>query len=176
MTMTRASVGILVLAIGLSGCSGNNSKNSPTGPSGSGGGAAGAWTGTLTRPGGQAPMSVRWQASVQGESDLTGPMTLTNGGASVTVTAKGSTAGNDRSGYTIHLMLSSNTGDIAGFPDCTVRANTAGSGTGDPFRQPYTSISVPALDISYSGCAGFVEYPPQRNFVQETVGLSLTKP
>jgi hypothetical protein len=167
---------VLILAIGLAGCGGgNNSKNNPTGPS-SGGSAAGTWTGTLTRPGGLAPMSVRWQASVQGDSTLTGPMTLTNGiGTSVTVTANGNTAGNDKSGYSIHMQLTSNPGDISAFPNCSVRGNTAGGGQGDPFPQPYNAISVPAVDVSYSGCAGFVEYPAQSNFLQETARLTLNK-
>ena len=173
MSVRSRMMFVLIVAAMLAACGGNNSKNSPTGPSGNS--AAGTWTGTLTRPGGLAPMSVRWEAKVQGESDLTGPMTLTNGGVSVTITAKGSTAGNDKSGYTIHLMLSSNPGDIASFPDCSVRGNTAGNGTGDPFPQPYNSISVPAVDVSYSGCAGFVEYPPQRNFIQEMARLTLNR-
>ena len=164
---------VVSLVAGMAACGGNNSKNSPTGPSGSS--AAGTWTGTLTRPGGAAPISVRWEAKVQGESDLTGPMTLTNGGATVTITAKASTAGNDKSGYSIHMQLSSNSGDIPAFPSCAVRGNTAGNGQGDPFAQPYTAISVPNLDISYAGCAGFVDYSGQANFLQETARLSLNK-
>jgi hypothetical protein len=162
---------VLSLAVALAACGGgNNAKNSPTGPSGSP--AAGTWTGTLARPGGLAPMQVRWQASPEGEYSLTGPMTLTNNGTSVTITAKGSTAGNDKSGYSIHMMLSSNSGDIPAFPSCAIRGNTSGGGQGDPFKQPYTSISAPAVDISYTGCAAFVDNSP---FVQERVALTLSK-
>jgi hypothetical protein len=164
---------VLMLAAGLAACGGNNSKNNPTGPGSNS--AAGTWTGTLTRPGGLAPMSVRWQATVETDAGLIGPMTLTNGGTSVTIKAKGATAGNDKQGYSIHMQLTSDSGDIPAFPDCKVLGNTAGSGQGDPFRQPYTSISVPTLEVSYLGCAGFVENPPQTNFFRETAALILTK-
>lgn len=173
MSLRSRKLLVFTLAAGLAGCGGNNSKNSPTSPSG--GPAAGTWTGTLTRPGGLAPMSVRWEAKAQGDYELVGPLTLTNGGTSVTITGKGATAGNDKSGYSIHMQLSSNPGDIAAFPNCSVRGNTAGSGTGDPFPQPYNTISVPAVDVSYSGCGGFVEYAPQSNFLQETAKLTLNK-
>jgi hypothetical protein len=163
---------VLTLAIGVAAC-GSNSKNNPTGPGGNS--AAGTWTGTLNRPGGLAPMTVRWEAKVQEGQGLVGPMTLTNAGVSVTITGKGSTGGNDSSGYSIHMQLSSNPGDIAGFPNCSVRGNTSGSGQGDPFRQPYNSISVPSVDVSYSGCAGFVENPPQTNFLQEKASLTLNR-
>jgi hypothetical protein len=171
MSRKYGKVIALILAAGLEACGGNNSQNSPTGPSGNS--AAGTWTGTLTRPGGLAPMSVRWQAAVQEGSGLVGPMTLTNGGASVTITAKGSTSGNDKLGYSIHMQLTGNSGEIPGFPTCSVLGSTTGSG--DPFPQPYNAISVPAVDVTYSGCAGFVEYPGLSNSLRETARLSLTK-
>jgi hypothetical protein len=110
---------------------------------------------------------------------LIGPMTLTNGGASVTVTARGNTSGNDRNGYSIHTSFNPHAGDIpSGLTGCTVRANTEAPRAGDPFPQPYTTISVPVFSISYSGCRGFIDTgysSPQSNFIQETAQLNLRK-
>lgn len=165
--LSQFLVAMLVAAAACGG--GSHSKNSPVGPSG--GPAAGTWTGTLTRPGGLAPMSVQWQAMSDGSYTLAGPMTLTNGATSVTITAKGITAGNDQQGYTIFMQLTSKAGDIAAFPNCTVLGNTPGGGQGDPFPTPYSAITVPAFDLSYNACTGFVE----ANFVRETVAVTLRK-
>jgi hypothetical protein len=169
--------GLLVVVLGMLivACGGGNSNDeSPTSPSGSGGSApaAGAWTGTFARPGGQAPLSLRWEATANG-SDLNGPLTLTNGAVSIRVPLRGSTSGNDRQGYDIHMSIMTNPGDIAGFPTCRVLGNT--EGTPDPFSSPYTSITVRTFNISFSECSGFVENPPQRNGFQEIGQLSLRK-
>jgi hypothetical protein len=89
------------------------------------------------------------------------------------------TAGNDRQGYKIHTSFNSHAGDIpAGSTGCTVRGNTEGAQEGDPFPQPYTTISVPVFNISYAGCRGFIDTgysSPQSNFIQETAQMSLWK-
>jgi hypothetical protein len=104
-------------------------------------------------------------------------MTLTNGAASVTVTARGITGGNDRNGYMIFVSFNQEPGE-APATGCAVRANSAGAGEGDPFPTPYTSISVPILDVSYNSCREFIDTgysSPMSNFLQETVQLSLRK-
>lgn len=174
----RRLIAVLLLLVVTFACSRNSSSGGPTSPSGAGGTApaAGTWIGTLTRPNGQAAMTVRWQVTVQTNPDdvLTGPMTLTNGTNSVTMNARGNLGGNDSQGYSIYLQLTSNTGDNPAFPDCRVVGNTL-SGS-DPFPKPYTAVTIAALDVSYSGCRGFVEYAsPLQNFLQETVRLTLTK-
>jgi hypothetical protein len=180
VTRPRLVAVALAMCISVYGCSGSGSSESPTSPSSSGGAAptAGAWTGTITRPGGLDPVSVRWEVTTNTDG-LIGPMTLTSGGASVTVTARGNTSGNDRQGYAIHTSFNSHSGDIpAGSTGCTVRGNTMGPQEGDPFPQPYTTISVPVFSISYSGCRGFIDSgysSPQSNFIQETVQLNLRK-
>ena len=180
VTRPRLVAVALAMCISVCGCSGSGSSESPTSPSGSGGAAptAGGWTGTITRPGGLDPVSVRWDVTTNTDG-LIGPMTLTSGGASVTVTARGNTSGNDRQGYVIHTSFNSHAGDIpAGATGCTIRANTEAPQGGDPFPQPYTTISVPAFNISYSGCRGFIDtgYPnPQSNFIQEIGQLNLRK-
>lgn len=138
----------------------------------------GTWTGTITRPGGLAPITVRWETTTNPSVDyqFTGPMTLTNGGTSVTIRAIGNTAGNDRNGYTIHMQLTSNQGEIAAFPTCTIFGDSVGSQEGDRFPQPYNRISVATFDISYNSCRGFIEYPsPTQNSLRETVQLTPTK-
>ncbi len=182
----------MALALGVSACGGggsgsdtaNKMRNSPTAPSGSGGSspASGTWTGTITRPGGLDTLSVRWEAAtgtVNGLSGLTGPMTLTNGAASVTVTAGGITGGNDPQGYKIFLSFTSKAGDFSAFPTCAVLGNSAGaSQEGEPFPSPYTSISVPAFSINYNSCRGFIDtgYSSSlSNSLQETVQLNMHK-
>lgn len=157
-------VSALVASVGCSG--GGNSANSPVSPSNTT--LLGVWTGTVTRPAGFPPLSVRWETPTLNDYSLTGPLTLTNGsGVSVTVTGQGNTAGNDRLGYTIHMSFQSD----AVSPNCTVRGNTTGSQTGDPFPAPYKSISVPAFNVTYASCGALVG----QNNLQETAQLSLTK-
>jgi hypothetical protein len=124
------------------------------------------------------PLTVtRWDVTANNDGSLTGSLTLTSGGASVTLQARGGTGGNDQNGYTIHMSFSSNAGDFPAFPSCSVRGNSIPQ-TGDPFPSPYTAITVPGFDISYSGCRGFIDTgysSPQANFLQETVQLSLRK-
>ena len=157
---------ILVVILGV-GCGGGNSADSPTSPGNTT--LLGAWTGSVVRPGGLPPLSVRWETPTLTDYSLTGPLTLTNSnGVSVTVTGQGNTSGNDRQGYEIHMSFQSS----AVSPECTVRGNSAGSQSGDPFPAPYRSISVPTFSISYSSCAALIG--GQGN-LQETVQLNLTK-
>jgi len=161
----------------LPACGGGNSSNSPTSPSGAAS-TAGTWTGTITRPGGLAPITVRWEVTTTSQG-LSGPMALTNGAATAQTTVQGNTAGNDKNGYTIHMSFSSNPGDSAGFPNCTIRGNTNGPQEGDPFPSPYSAITVASFSISYNSCRGFIDTgysDPLANFLQETVQLTLHKP
>lgn len=174
--MRRAILAAIVVAglLSIGSCKkGMGARESPTSPSGSGGAApaAGAWTGTIIRPGRLETLSVRWEVTTSVDG-LFGPMTLTRGGASVTVQVHGLTGGNDRQGYNIHLQFTSNAGDSPAFPSCFVRGNSV-SQSGDPFPPPYTSITTSAFDISYSGCRGFIDSgysSPQSNRVQLNLG------
>lgn len=174
MSMTGSRLAALVLAICMSGCRGG-SGGGPTAPSASGGSApaSGPWTGTFTRPDGLAPLSVRWEVTVETSPDdlLRGPMTLTNGANSVTVRARGNLGGNDRQGYSIHMQLEATRGEIAAFPNCAVIGVTRSEGGGDPFPRPYTSITVSSLELNYNDCLGFIE----QRFAREIGRLSLTK-
>jgi hypothetical protein len=178
--MPRKASRLIAVALAcLPACGGNNSSNSPTSPSASAA-TTGIWTGTITRPGGLAPITVRWEVT-SNSGGLTGKMTLTNGGATATTTATGNTAGNDKQGYTIHMSFSSNPGDNAGtgFPNCTILGSTIGPQTGEPFPSPYANISVPAFQINYNSCRGFIDTgysDPLANFLQETIQLTLHKP
>ena len=180
----RSLFTVLIAALTVaSACGGGGSDSSPTAPSGSGGTAptTGAWTGTITRPGGLGTLSVRWEATTN-DNLLVGAATLTNGASSVTVPAQGSTSGNDRNGYSIHMSFNSQLGSTSPDPAvCTVRGNSASvRQEGDPFPQPYKTISVPTFQISYSGCRGRLVdtgySDPLSNFLQETVELNLQKP
>ena len=155
-----------ILVAHLSCGSGSNSQNSPIAPGNTT--LVGVWTGTVTRPAGFAPLSVRWETGLN-DFILTGPVTLTNGGVSVTTNGQSNLAGNDQSGYTIHLSFMSSA------PGCTVRGNTSGSQLGDPFPQPFRTISVPVFDISYNNCQAFIDPGGVSNFRQETVQVNLTK-
>ena len=87
-------------------------------------------------------------------------------------------AGNDSSGYTLHMSITSKTGDSPAFPTCTMNANSAGAQQGDPFPSPYTSISVPVFSITYNTCRGFIDTgysSALSNSLQETVQLSMRK-
>ena len=178
--MTRHVFAAVLVCVLSASCKGGGSNASPTAPSGAGGTAPteGAWTGTITRPGGLAPITVRWEATRDPAVDyrITGPMTLTNGGTSVTIRASGNTSGNDSNGYKISMSLTANTGEIAGFPTCNINGSHVGSQEGDPFPQPYTRISVPALDMSYNNCRGFIEYAsPTNSSLTERTQLNLSK-
>jgi hypothetical protein len=183
MSKTMWRVIALALAMGVAGCSGGSkTENSPVAPSGGGPApAAGPWTGTITRPNGLGTLSVQWQANMatfNGVSGLTGPMTIGNGSATVTVTANAITSGNDSNGYTMHLDLSSKAGDSVAFPNCTIGGSTNAPEGHDPFPSPFTTINIPAFGISYGFCRAFIitGYPnSQSDFLQETVQLSMHK-
>jgi|CXWK01.1.fsa_nt_gi hypothetical protein len=153
--------------------------SSPTSPTGPGGTSptAGVWTGTLTRPGSLGTLSLRWDVTTSA-GGLTGPMTLTNGAATVTVTARGATSGNDGQGYAVFVSFNQNAGE-APATGCSVRGNSTGAMAGEPFPAPYTRITIPTFNISYSGCrGGLVDTgysSPLSNFLQETVRLELSK-
>jgi len=104
-------------------------------------------------------------------------MTISNGVASITVTANVITSGNDNNGYTFHLDFNSKPGDSTAFPNCSASGSTAGSGA-DPFPSPFTTITVPAFQISWGFCRAFIVtgYPnAQSDFLQETVQLNMHK-
>jgi hypothetical protein len=149
---------VVVMMLNLAACGGGSkNSNSPLAPSAGGSSpASGVWTGTITRPAGLGTISVRWEAAngtIGNIPGLTGPMTLTNGAASITVTANGITSGNDKDGYKIHLDFQSKSGDSPAFPACSI----VGSDDADPWPSPYTSISAPAFNITYNGCRGFID-------------------
>jgi len=163
----NTSMLLLVALVAVAGCkkSGSSSSNSPLNPGGSP--LPGIWTGTVVRPGGQAPLSVSWDSGLNSYT-MSGTLTLTRGNVSATTSGQGSVAGNDSSGYTIYMSFQSNGSG------CTVRGNTEGGGAGDPFPQPYKTITVPAFSISYVACQELLG--TNNPFVQETVQLNLTKP
>lgn len=157
--MKRIGVRVLraaIVAVGIgtlaSGCGSGNSSNSPTAPGSTV--LSATWTGTLTRPGGLAPMTVRWVAT-QSDTGLSGPLTLTNNGVSVTFPAQGGPAGNDSSGFRFFMQFKGDTGSISGFPTCAVLGNT--QGTPDAFPSPYNKVTVASFSISYQNCKGFID-------------------
>lgn len=159
---------------------GNPNANNPLSPTSPGGTApvAGPWTGTLTRPGDLGTLSVRWEATTNADG-LIGPLTLTNAGTSVTVTARGNVSGNDRQGYEIFVSFNQNAGD-APTSGCAITASSAGGANGNvPFAAPYNRITIPTLDISYSGCRGGVISTgysnAQSNFLRENARLEMSK-
>jgi len=166
-------IGAIATSVGCG--SGNNSANSPTAPSNTP--VLGVWTGTLTRPGGLAPLSIRWETPTLGsEGKFSGPLTLSNGqGASVQLSAEGGSSGNDKQGYKILMWFRSD----AVAPNCTVRGNSEGAQAasstpqGDPFPAPYTTIAVSVFNITYIGCTALVG--PNGLNLAETVQLRLVK-
>ncbi|MGE0447287.1 MAG: hypothetical protein AB7P99_18835 [Vicinamibacterales bacterium] len=173
---------LLALLLGAACGGGDPSSRSPTAPSatGSAGGTsstAGTWTGTLTRPGGLGTLSARWEAAIN-RNNLEGPLTLTNGEASVTVMARGSTGGNDREGYGISMSFNQEPGELP-TTGCAVLAGPVGGGDGRNFPAPYNRFTFNGLDISYSGCRGGListgYSDPQTNFLREVVSLEMSK-
>src|SRR6266536_4242253 len=80
---------------------------------------SGTWIGTLSRPGGLPSIGVRWDLTQSGQA-LSGPMTLTNNGISLTFTAKGSLAGGAASGYNLGLdNFAFNAGVVTNLPNCS---------------------------------------------------------
>lgn len=175
----RLAACVSVLLSPACGGGGGASSNSPTAPSGPGGAAptTGAWTGTLTRPGDLGTLSLRWEATTNSNT-LIGPLTLTNGAASVTVTARGITGGNDRQGYAIFMSFNQEAGE-APATGCRLIASTVQMGEGEPFPAPYNRITIRGLDVSYSGCRGGLISTgfsnPMSDFLQETARLELSK-
>ena len=148
------------------------SGGSPSAPTADGGGLPGTWSGTLSRPNGQA-LTVRWQiGSASGDGANTGPITLTNGSTSITVPARAASSGSDSIGYDLHVSINSSPGEVAGMPSCVVRASPTGGAV--RFTAPYRTISIP-LQVFYTGCETFIPPPPLTNFLQETGTLNLTK-
>ena len=169
---------LMLGCLAFANCAGGSEGPGPTSPSGPGGTSptAGVWTGTITRPGGLGTISLRWVVTTNTDG-LMGPMTLTNGTTSVTVTARGITGGNDRQGYAIVVSFNQNAGE-APATGCAVIGGPAGA-SGEPFPAPYTRIAIPTFDISYSGCRGGLINTgfssPQTNFLREIVSLDLSK-
>jgi hypothetical protein len=166
--MRKTAVSALLVVAVLVGAGCRKDSNSPVSPDSTA--RQGGWTGIITRPGGQPPITAMWDPT-QSADGLSGPMTLTSGGISIIVTARGGTSGNDSVGHRIHTSFMDAAGGNAALPGCTVRGNTNGPQEGDPFPSPYTTITVPAFSITYNSCPGFV----QGNFLQEIVQITLTK-
>lgn len=168
-----SSAAAFAIASILTGCGGgSSSSNSPLAPGSTV--ANGVWSGTLTRPSGLAPITLRWDASLT-DTGLKGPLTLTNS-ANVSVTIQGiaQSGGNDTSGYRIHMQFLGNTGEITGFPNCSILGNTQNSPP-DPFPSPYNKITVAAFQINYNGCKGFVDPVGLSSGVQEVAQISMSK-
>ena len=157
---------VLTLAVG---CGGSGSgSGTPTGPS-SNTLSGTTWTGTLARPAGLAPIAVRWQVG----SDLSGPMTLTNGGSSVTFQLVGVPSGPKGTVSSIHFNFSANTGAIATLPNCSILTKDSVDAT--DLKEPITAITTAPFTVSYSNCQGFVDPPPLSNFRAESTQLVMTK-
>jgi hypothetical protein len=170
----------LVFGLSLIACKGGGSDGSgggkndapitPTSPSS---GTDGPWTGTLTRPNGNAAMTVSWQASQNGQF-LTGPMTLTVNGRSAVVTGSGEVAGNQGSGYTIFMSLRATAGQVPGLPNCSIIGGTLAR-PGVSIPAPFRTIASAPVTMNYTDCQGFMDPPPQRTNVEESGQLTLTK-
>ncbi len=118
-------------------------------------------------------MLVSWQAAQSGHF-LTGPMTLTNGATSVTVTGAGEVAGDERAGYTLFISIRAAAGEIAGLPNCSIIGGSLAR-PGIPFPQPFRAITAAPVAMNYTLCQGFMNPPPQRTDVSESSQLTLTK-
>ncbi|MBY0495212.1 MAG: hypothetical protein K2Y23_13455 [Cyanobacteria bacterium] len=99
-------------------------------------------------------------------------MTLTNNGVSIIVPGRAAASGNNSLGYDMHVSINTNPGDVAGLPNCTVRASPVGSLP--RFTAPYKSIAT-TLQIFFASCEAFITPPPLSNFLQETVQLNVNK-
>jgi hypothetical protein len=182
--MSRVVLGgfSLLALVGAMACGGggSNSPTSPTGtPQGQEGTVAlgGSWTGTLSRPNGLASIAVRWeatQATTGNESHLRGPMTLTNGAASVTLAMDAVLGGNDSSGYNVRFNWGAST---AGACSIVTDGSTSAESTSrirGPFRAG-TTITTGTFSLLYGNCQGFIEPDEQRTGHTETTQLSVTK-
>ena len=160
--------GVLMLAAGCSGCgSGSGTSTAPSGNT-----LTGAWTGTLSRPDGLAPIAVRWQAT-RTDGPMSGPMTLTNGSSSVTFQLVGVTAGPGTSVSSIHFNFGVNAGAIATLPTCSILAND--SVDAKDLREPLTTITTTPFTLNYFQCQGFVDPLPLSTFRTESTQLVMTK-
>jgi len=100
-------------------------------------------------------------------------MALTFGGATVTVTGRVTSGGNEKNGYAVTISMQAARGDIAAFPNCSVFGGANGAAV--PFASPYRSISI-AVHMAYRSCDGFITPPsPLNNSVEEDAQLTLTK-
>ena len=170
--LTRLGVATMLLAAAIGCKSGSGrSSGSPTAPTADGGGLPGTWMGTFTRPNGQS-LGVRWEIGAATSGANIGPITLINGAASLTVPARATASGNNSIGYDLHVSISSNPGEVAGMPNCVVRASPPGGVV--RFASPYRAFSV-GLQVIYTSCEAFIAPPPLTNFLQETGTLTLTK-
>ncbi len=165
-----ATLSVVAGCGGTGGGGGNDAPITPTSPSS---GTAGGWTGTLTRPNGNPPMTVSWQAEQSG-TFLTGPMTLTNGGNSAVVTGAGEVLGDARAGYTLFISLRATAGQIPGLPNCSIIGGALAR-PGIPFPEPFRTINAAPVTMGYTNCQGFMDPPPQRTDVSESSQLTLTK-
>ena len=132
----------------------------------------GTWAGTLSRPGGLAPIAVRWQVT-RSENNLTGPMTLTNGASSVTFTMGGMLSGPNADGYGLNLRVSVAEGGIATLPSCSIINNGTVDASG--LREGTTNITTNTFTISYRSCNGFVDPEAPRTVLDESTQLVLNK-
>lgn len=167
------AAGLLTVSTGCgkSGGGSDGPELTPTSPSSNTGGG---WTGTLSRPEGKPSIAVSWQAT-QGGSFLSGPMTLTYGGNSVTVMGSGEMITTDnRATYTIFIALKANPGEIASLPNCQIIGGALAR-PGVAFPAPFQAITAAPVTINYTSCQGFIDPPPQRTSVTESSQLTLTK-
>lgn len=132
---------------------------------------SGTWTGSLSRPSGLAPITVRWIATHSGGT-LSGPITLTNGAGSITypVTANISGGPQGGQGYSINLNMAVS-GGASNLPACGINGGPQFSG----LTAPVTSMTSNVFNIEYNDCRGFVDPPPPRTGLTEATQMNLTK-
>jgi hypothetical protein len=173
--VTVAALGMFVG--GSVACRGD-SKTSPTVTAA----LEGPWTGTLSRPNGLAPIAVRWEATqkeTNGVRELTGPMTLTIGAVSVTFSISAVLAGNNDSGFSVHVILTAPAGSIATLPNCAIFTGASESvDSTSRLKAPFSAgatISTNGFTLRYSNCQGFMEPDPPSTSRIEATQLNLTK-
>jgi hypothetical protein len=174
--MSRIRLGLslsIALSACVAGCGGAGSA-SPTSPTQATAiqTFSGTWTGTLSRPNGFAPISVSWAPAASKATNgvnLTGPVTLTVAGGSLTSTDSHGGLING----TLTFIFSVAAGSSPSFPSCFV--SMMQDITASNVSESSTTFTSSPFDINYDSCQGFVAPEGITNFRIESSVLTLNK-
>lgn len=145
-----------------------SSPNSPPNPANTN--LSGTWTGTLTRPSGLSPISIRWVGTQDNRGSLSGPFSMTFNGVTIDATFDGSFSGGTSQAASISFRVFLTTGASSVSPTCNIVSN----GTMTTFTAK--SLTSAPFNVSYTSCKGFIENDAQRTQHVDTDSvLTLTK-